>query len=162
MTNNPKELKGWHVLTIILIVFGVVFAVNGFFIYKAYSTYSGEKEHAYMEGLKFNETLAARAVQSELGWKMSLDMNRGAGGDALFVASFKDKNNEPVKGLNIIGKIGRKTEDKEDMNLIFKETKTGIYEAHVKELASGKWVFNAKASKINFPDFITETELKIR
>ena len=50
MTTNDAvktkgELKGWHVLLIILGMFGVVFAVNGYMIYKAITTLSGEEPH---------------------------------------------------------------------------------------------------------------------
>jgi nitrogen fixation protein FixH len=159
---SKGTLTGWHILTIFIVAFGIVFTVNGFFIYKAITTNSGEIHHAYMEGLKFNETLETRAKQKNLGWDMTLSMNRGAGGDALFSAQMLDKNGQPVTGLNINGLLYRNTENKDDHKLAFKEVKAGIYESHVANLGAGKWLFEAKAAKAGSPDFTTETSLSIR
>ena len=156
-------LTGWHVLFILLGMFGVVFAVNGYFIYQAYHTFSGEEQHAYMEGLKFNETLEARAEQSALGWKMSIALNRGAGGDAQFIAILKDKTGKPIHGATMSGKIGRLVEDKDDQSLAFQESGTaGTYVAHLEALGPGKWEFSATANVSGSPAFATETSLSIR
>ena len=159
---SKGTLTGWHILTIFIVGFGIVFTVNGIFIYKAISTNSGEIQHAYMEGLKFNETLETREKQKSLGWDMTLSMQRGAGGDALFTAQMLDKANQPVAGLNMNGILYRNTENKDDHKLVFKEVKTGIYEAVVPQLGPGKWLFEAKATKAGEPDFTTETSLSIR
>ncbi|KAF0107891.1 MAG: FixH family protein [Hyphomonadaceae bacterium] len=156
------ELKGWHVLLIILGMFGVVFAVNGYMIYKAITTLSGEEPHAYMEGLKFNETLSARAAQSQAGWTMKLDMRRGAGGDVQFIANLKDKAGKAVHGANMQGQVGRPADDKHDMALNFAESEAGTYVARLPELGPGKWDFRASANLVGAPQFVTETSLSIR
>ncbi|MBN8648396.1 MAG: FixH family protein [Caulobacterales bacterium] len=162
MSNGEAKLTGFHVLMILLAMFGVVFAVNGYFIYMANKTNSGEIGHAYLEGLKFNEKLEARAKQSELGWSMELGFQRGAGGDALFIADVKDRDGKPVTGAIMNGKIGRLVESKDDKNLDFKEIEPGKYSAHLSNLESGKWSFTASAVKDNLPKFETETRLSIR
>ncbi len=162
-TSNTKgKLTGLHVLLILLGFFGVVFAVNGYFIYMANKTNSGEIGHAYIEGLKFNETLDARAKQSELGWSMELGFQRGAGGDALFVATLKERDGKPVTGAIMTGKIARLVESKDDKNLTFNEIEPGKYSAHLVALEPGKWDFSAKAIKGDLPKFETETRLSIR
>jgi nitrogen fixation protein FixH len=160
--STKGELKGWHVLLIILGMFGVVFAVNGYMIYKAITTLSGEQPHAYMEGLKFNETIAARAAQSDAGWTMKLDMGRGAGGDVQFIATLKDKSGNAVRGAAMNGLIGRPTDDKHDKALVFSEERAGTYVAHLQELGPGKWAFRATADLAGAPQFRTETSLSIR
>lgn len=156
------ELKGWHVLLIILGMFGVVFAVNGYMIYKAITTLSGEEPHAYMEGLKFNETLSARAAQSQAGWTMKLDMSRGAGGDVQFIANLNDKSGKAIHGAAMHGQIGRLTDDKHDAALNFVENQAGVYVAHLPALGPGKWEFRATANLAGAPQFVTETSLSIR
>lgn len=160
--NAPKILTGWHVLFIILGMFSVIIGVNIFFGYKAITTSSGEIGHAYVEGLKFNEKLEARAKQSELGWSMELGFERGPGGDALFIATLKDKQNLPVTGAKFKGKVGRPAENKDDKDLVFKEEKPGVYTAHVAKLGPGKWNFSSEAQKDNLTPFISETSLSIR
>lgn len=157
-----KPLTGWHVLFIILGMFGVVISVNVYFGYKAITTSSGEIGHAYLSGLKFNETLAARAKQSQLGWQMDLGFERGAGGDALFIATLKDKDKNPISGAVLKGKVGRPAEAKDDQILVFKEEKAGTYTAHLEKLGPGKWHFYSTANKDNLPEFIAETDLSIR
>jgi nitrogen fixation protein FixH len=161
--NKPvKKLTGKKVLMILLALFGVVFAVNGYMIYMALKTFTGEKEHAYLEGLHFNETLNARAKQSELGWDMSLGFTRGPAGDALFSAELVDKDKKPVTGAKMTGTIGRATQSNDDKKLVFNETKPGVYTAHIQTLERGKWLFAAKAKSTGKPDFEAETELSIR
>lgn len=160
--SKEKKLTGLHVLLILLGFFGVIFAVNGYFIYMANKTNSGEIGHAYIEGLKFNETLDARAKQSALGWSMELGFQRGAGGDALFVATLKDRDGKPVTGAIMNGKVARLVESKDDKTLSFKEVEPGKYSAHLDALEPGKWDFSANAVKDNLPKFETETRLSIR
>lgn len=166
MSNDTKpEIKrftGKKLLMTLLAFFGVVFAVNGFFIYMALSTFTGEKEHAYLEGLHFNETLNARAKQSALGWDMTLGFTRGPAGDALFTAELVDANKKPVIGAKMSGTIGRATQSKDDKVLEFNETSPGVYEAHVETLERGKWLFAATAIVVGKPEFEAETALSIR
>lgn len=166
MTENNKKAQkpwtGWHVLFVLLAMFGVIISVNVFFAYKAITTAPGEYGHAYIEGLKFNEKIEARAKQSALGWQMGLGMQRGAGGDALFIATLKDKDKKPVTGASMTGMVGRTVDNKEDMKLVFTEAAPGEYTARVEKLGPGKWEFQAKAVKAGAPDFETETMLSIR
>ena len=166
MENNSsakvKKLTGWHVLTILLVFFGVVFSVVGFMIFMALKTFTGEKEHAYLEGLHFNETLNARAKQSALGWDMTLGFKRGPAGDALFTAELIDADKKPIAGAQMSGTIGRATQSGDDKILKFAETTPGVYTAHVETLERGKWLFAAKAKVNDKPEFEAETALSIR
>ena len=157
-----KTLTSWHMLAIFVTLFGIVFTVNGYFIYMSIKTNPGEIGHAYLEGLKFNETLDSRAKQKEAGWDMTLSMKRGAGGDALFTAKMVDRAGAPVGNLEMTGRIFRNTDNKDDHALQFIEVGKGEYNAHVPNLGPGKWVFSAKAVKPNAPDFTTETSISIR
>ncbi|MEO1305623.1 MAG: FixH family protein, partial [Pseudomonadota bacterium] len=67
---SEKTLKGWHVLLIMLGFFGIMFAVNGVFLYHAITSFPGEDiKKSYVQGLNYNDTLAVRAAQAELGWQ---------------------------------------------------------------------------------------------
>ena len=69
MKNPLNPLKGWHVLVMILIFFGITIGVNATFITMALRTHPGEDvPRSYMQGLEYNETLENRRIQSELGW----------------------------------------------------------------------------------------------
>lgn len=65
----PAQIRGIHVFGIIAGFFLITFSVNGVFIWRAVTTFPGEEvEKSYLQGLEYNNTLARRAAQSELGW----------------------------------------------------------------------------------------------
>ena len=67
------RLTGVHVLTAILAFFAVIIFVNAIFLTLALRSYPGEHEaKSYMQGLNYNERLAARERQAALGWTMEI------------------------------------------------------------------------------------------
>jgi nitrogen fixation protein FixH len=159
---KPFKLTGWHVLAMFGGLFAVMLAVNVLFVVLALRTFSGETDHAYINGLKFNETLAANARQSELGWKMALGLERPTGGGAFLEARLTDRSGHPLVGALIQGSIGRTTDTKEDRDLSFTETAPGIYRAVIDQLRPGRWRFAASAQVHGAPKFETETTLSLR
>lgn len=164
ISTSPKSfrLTGWHVLAMFGALFSVMLAVNILFVVLALKTFSGETDHAYINGLKFNETLAANARQTELGWKMALGLERPTGGGAVLEAHLTDKQGLPLVGASIKGSIGRTTDNKEDRTLTFTETAPGIYRAAIDQLRPGRWRFEASAQVQGAPKFETETTLSLR
>jgi nitrogen fixation protein FixH len=156
------RLTGWHVLAMFLSLFGVMLAVNILFVVLALRTFSGETDHAYINGLKFNETLAAKARQAELGWTMTLGLQRPASGDAVLEARLTDRSGAPLTGVEMAGTLGRTTGTQEDRMLRFDETAPGIYRAQVPNLHPGRWRFAASAKRAGAPEFETETTLSLR
>ena len=61
-----RPWTGRTVLTALLITFGIVFAVNGVFVYFAVSTWPGlSQSDAYEKGLRYNEVIRAALAQPE-------------------------------------------------------------------------------------------------
>lgn len=159
---KPFRLTGWHVLAMFGGMFAVMLAVNITFVTLALKTFSGETDHAYINGLKFNETLAANARQSELGWQMALGLERPTGGGAVLEARLTDKQGNALTGARMQGFMGRTTGTQEDQALRFDETAPGIYRATIAQLAPGRWRFSASAQLDGVPPFKTETTLSLR
>ena len=159
---KPFRLTGWHVLAMFGALFGVMLAVNILFVFLALKTFSGETDHAYIKGLKFNETLAANARQTELGWTMSLGLERPTGGGAVLEARLTDRNDQPLRGAQLQGTIGRTTGANEDQKLTFSETAPGVYRAVIYQVRPGRWKFSASAKLEGAPQFSTETTLSLR
>ncbi|MCU0881241.1 MAG: FixH family protein [Hyphomonadaceae bacterium] len=157
-----RILKGWHVFAIFAAMFGVIIAVNATFITLALKTFSGESDHAYMEGLRFNEQIAANHVQAAQGWTMKLSMARGAGGDARFTASLRDAAGDPVTGVAMTGLVGRPTSDGQDRPLTFSEEAPGEYVAGVDRLGPGRWLFAVEATRDGDAPFKAETRVSLR
>jgi len=63
-----KGIEGRHVLMALIGFFGVMFLVNGIFVYFAVATFSGgDTSDPYRKGLHYNETLQAADRQAERG-----------------------------------------------------------------------------------------------
>jgi nitrogen fixation protein FixH len=161
-TADGFRITGWHVLAAFCAVFGVTIAVNVYFVIMALKTFSGETEHAYIKGLKFNETIAAQQAQARTGWGMRLDLRRPVSGPPVLEATLTDRAGAPIKGARMSGQLGRTTTAAEDVAFVFAESAPGVYRADLDTLKPGKWRFSAEAKLGGYPDFKTETVLSLR
>ena len=51
----------------LIVFFGIIFSVNGLFLYKSISSFPGEDiKQSYRQGLAYNETLESRAAAKSL------------------------------------------------------------------------------------------------
>jgi nitrogen fixation protein FixH len=140
------RVKGWHVLVVILGFFGVTAAVNATFITLALTTFSGEiVDEPYVQGLHYNDTLAARAAQAELGWTATVSHEATTEGRRVRV-EMRDRESAPVRYLEMIGVLGRPATDAQDRQLSFYES-GGAYLADTADLAPGEWVLTVTASR---------------
>ncbi|MBI1329703.1 MAG: ferredoxin [Alphaproteobacteria bacterium] len=131
---------GRKTLVTLLASFGVVFAVNGYFVTEALKTFSGgEDQHPYLQGLEFNQTLARHAEQAGLGWRASLDVVRAPTGAAEVVVSVADRAGRPLSGLKLTGELRHPTNSARDHALTFADEGSGRYVAETKGLTSGAW-----------------------
>lgn len=148
---SEKELKGWHVLLIMLGFFGVMFAVNGVFLYHAITSFPGEDvKKSYVQGLNYNDTLAARAAQAELGWTAEAGL---VGRELVFRLS--DAEGQPLSNYAVIGEIRRRATQDADRALVFQATTSGEYRVDMEGLDSGQWdlrisVFDAAGETLVF------------
>lgn len=136
------ELNGRHVLTAFLGFFGVIFAVNGFFLYAALSTHTGVvAQEPYRKGLDYNQRIAADERQSALGWTQAATVRR----DGLLVIEIADSQGRGVAGLTFVGTLGRPSTQKFDRQLAFTEPVPGRYEAATGALEAGGYLLYAEA-----------------
>lgn len=138
--NAPKQLKGYHVLLWMMAFFGLMFVVNGYFLFYAITTFPGEDvEKSYLQGLDYNSTLSRRAEQAKLGWTSEI----GVVGSTLEIRAFEGS------GLMITGKqvdvvVRRLATTADDQILIATETAPGIYTVDVSALPKGEWEIVAR------------------
>ncbi|MGH1421564.1 MAG: FixH family protein [Hyphomonas sp.] len=138
---RSRELKGWHVLMWMLGFFGIMFAVNGVFLYQALTSFPGEDvEKSYLQGLNYNDTLNARAAQEALGWTAAIGVE-----DGMLIVAISDDANVPVSGLNLSGTIHRQSTTKNDMILQFSALGNETYAAPIPGLGQGLWGVDVSA-----------------
>jgi nitrogen fixation protein FixH len=130
----PREFTGRHMLASILAFFGVIIAVNLTMAYFANSTWSGlVVANSYIASQSFDDDLARARAQDAMGWtvEVSHETNR-------VKVSFADRNNAPLAGMTVTGKLRRPTTDRQDQALAFVSENAGLYMAEA-ALAKGVW-----------------------
>lgn len=131
------ELRGIHVLLMLIGFFGVIFAVNGVFLASALKSYTGVvSNEPYVKGLRYNERIEAGERQAKLGWQETLAI--GMSGEIALTVS--DDGGRPVRGLELAGNIGRPSTSKADRPVALVEAEPGRYVAHTEALGEGTWV----------------------
>ncbi|MCB1521284.1 MAG: FixH family protein [Hyphomicrobiaceae bacterium] len=143
---QPKVITGRHVLFGMIAFFAVIFAVNGWFLYSALSTYTGVvSNEPYRKGLAYNERIAADTLQHERGWTASLSL---AGENRGIVVALADQAGDAVVGLTLRGNVGRPSTNDSDVVLTFAEIAPGRYVAIMEPLAAGNWVADVEAASL--------------
>ena len=145
--NKPGELRGGHVLAAMLAFFGIVIAINIAFSVIAVRTFPGEDEpHSYLQGLHYNETLAARAAQTALGWRAAVRIVRGREAVALDL-HLADSAGAPLDGMVVTGVLRRPATARDDHDLTFTPIGGGGYRAEISGFAEGSWTVQGVARR---------------
>ena len=137
MTDSTRrlELKGWHVLSIFLVFFGVMFGVNGVFLHRAVISFPGEQEKkSYLQGLTYNQTLEARRAQIDLGWQAEIGLHDGQAIVRLF-----DAEDKPIVKADLNGVLRAPATARFDRELRFSLSNAGEYRAELDSLTAGEW-----------------------
>ena len=134
--SKPRQLEGRHVLALLIAFFGVVFAVNGYFLVQALSTHAGVVAiEPYRKGLAYNQRIAANDRQVELGWKDEIV----ATPDGRVLVALTGPDGLALRGLLITGTIGRPATAAEDRSLAFLE-EAGAYTSNSNARPTGAWI----------------------
>lgn len=144
--HGPERIKGWHVLAGLVAFFGVVFVVNGVFLYQALSTHTGViAQEPYRKGLAYNERIAAEEQQKALRW--SEEITLAATGDHLSLR-LEDAEGSPIRGLKVVGFIGRPATTDHDVALDMTQAADGTYGARFAALPAGTLMVSLEASEL--------------
>ncbi|WP_417468377.1 FixH family protein [Maricaulis sp.] len=134
MTGFLKPLRGWHVLVMVLVFFGVTIGVNATFITLALQTFPGEDvPHSYVQGLEFNDTIARRQAQDELGWSARFNAV-----DGVLLLEVLDAGAAPVSGLELSGEMVH-PDTTQACPLVFTEDRPGVYRVVLACETAGRW-----------------------
>jgi nitrogen fixation protein FixH len=134
---EPGGLTGRHVLFAFLGFFGVIFAVNGYFLYSALSTYTGTvANEPYRKGLAYNSRIAADERQSELKWTDTIELVS----DGTVSMTIAGPDNRKLDGLVVSGVLSRPATSGFDHALKFTEVEPGRYSAKAGKIDGGNWL----------------------
>lgn len=135
-----RPITGKTVLIWLVAFFGIIIAVNLFFVYVALESWPGlTTSHAYEDGIAYNKTLDEAAAQKALGWHSKVSLSpptpKGHVLDAIFTAA----DGTPISGLVVTAEMNRPLGADLDHKVTLKEDRPGHYGAMVKLPALGRW-----------------------
>lgn len=158
---SGRRLTGRGVLLWLLAFFGVIFAVNGAFIYYAVSTFPGlEVESSYKAGQEFeNEVLAGKA-QAERAWTVDAAV-RPAGNDASVEIHFRDKAGADLHGLDVRVRLIHAVDPDHDHSANLPEVASGTYRAVLPNVKDGMWSLTIEAYKGTERLFLSRNQLRL-
>ncbi|MDF2368597.1 FixH family protein [Sneathiella sp.] len=136
---NGKPLTGRHVALILAAFFGVMFAVNGAFVYFALGSFSGLSEYdAYKRGLAYNEEIDHRARQIARGWQPALSFEQMVAAEGKLILSILGPDGRNLEDLEVVATIRRPVIEGTDqsLSLIYDEKN---YTADIIFMGSGQW-----------------------
>jgi nitrogen fixation protein FixH len=158
--DTGKELKGRHVIYWLLGFFGLMFVVNGIFLFHAIDSFPGEDvEKSYLQGLNYNETLSQRADQAALGWHAAM----GLEGEQL-VLQLETANGAVLSGQQVTARMRRLATTAADQDLTLEPSADGSYRASLAEFQTGQWEVTAQVWErdVDAPVFVARKTVTIR
>lgn len=118
-----------------VVVFMVIFAVNGYMVYEAISTHTGVVEsNTYKKGLAYNDVIAAKNAQDKLGWSSSLNFD-----GQIITVSLLDANSNVIKGADIDVYFSRPTQAGYDFKAKLISDANGKYSSKIDFPFNGLW-----------------------
>jgi len=135
LEDEGRKLTGGHVLMIMLAFFGIIFAENGVFLFRAITSFPGEDtKKSYLQGLNYNQTLAERTAQAELGWTAAAGVE---GGKLIF--ALNDADDEPLLSRRVVAQLRRAASKPGDAELILNYQGEGEYAGDISGFEAGRW-----------------------
>lgn len=149
MTNAKLERKDTKydrlIPFYIVLVFVVFVSADIVFAYIAIKTHPGVTvQNAYEVGLKYNTLIEEAEEQEKSGMKSALDWEV-KDNDLNISFHLLDKDQKPVSGYQVSGRLMRPVQSGMDQNLSFIEKAPGIYNADQSLLVKGIWKVLIKA-----------------
>lgn len=160
---RDRKLTGRGVIIWLIATFGVVLAVNFYFIYEAERTYPGQDvSHPYLQGIDYNQTLASRAKQAELGWSATIGGTLTKDGTATITVTIHDKAGKPVSGEALSGLLRHPMDEELDRKIALKPVGDGTYVGHVPHVQAGNWYVVVTRKNTKEAPFEAERRLWLR
>jgi nitrogen fixation protein FixH len=135
-----RELTARGVLAWLLGFFGVIIAMNVYFITVSARTFRGEDEQKpYLQGVEYNDTLSRRARQARAGWQAAVSAARQPDGQVTVLVRMADRARTARSGLRLEGELRHPADEHLDKPLRFAEVAPGLYRARAHGVAPGRW-----------------------
>lgn len=160
--SGGREVTGWTVFFCLVAFFAVVAAVNAVMMTAAITTFGGvETGSSYQAGLAFARETSAVQAQDRLGWQVGVKTSANGGATALIEIVARDRDNSPLQGLEVLGRLSHPMDKRSDRALAWREAAPGIFRTEV-ERAAGQWDLVIELSQGGSPKFRSRNRLMLR
>jgi len=151
-----REFTGWHMLTIMVVFFGVIFSVNLFMATSAVRTWTGlVVENSYVASQQFNTKLANARDQAAKGWQGGLEYGAGT-----LTFTLVDGDGAALTAQSVTIAMSRPIGTKGDQTLHLTQSANGSYSAPV-ELQTGVWNAAIMVDFADQPDYEHRARLNV-
>ena len=155
---TERKITGRTVLIGMILFFGVIFAVNGTFLFLAIDSWPGlSSKQPYRQGLDHNKTLAGADAQKTLGWRSVV-----SGDTSQLTIVMSDKAGQPLSELIMKVIISRPLGSEEQFTLALAEKQNGTYHTPLSLPLTGRWIIDIRASQQNGTAYRMNHELIIK
>jgi nitrogen fixation protein FixH len=147
---SQRPITGRMVLYGLLAFFGVIFTVNGIFVFYALDTWPGLRfDNAYERGINYNQILAKAKSQAAMKWRSAIDITQTQGSDYLITVRLSNENGAPLHDVSVSIELSRAVHEGDDASLKLRPLAPGIYQASHRFPLSGRWQAAIKARHAN-------------
>ncbi len=142
MSNNGfAQLNGRKVFAIICAFFGTIFAMNGLFLYFAFSTFGGvDAAGAYRANFLLTSNLVAAERQNKLGWQVNGTIRRDAAGAAHVDIRAQDRNGSVLDIGSLSVELQRPADRRYDRTIVTHRVSAGQFAGSAPGLDPGQWL----------------------
>jgi nitrogen fixation protein FixH len=138
-SKKPRELTGRAVLLWLIAFFGVIFAVNGWLVQAATSTFGGvDTPSSYQAGQMFESEIARAERQDALHWKVDGTLKRDRVGEAVLDINVHDAQGQPVTGLTADATLEHPADSRLDHVIHLTKVGAGAFHGDAQG-QSGQW-----------------------
>jgi nitrogen fixation protein FixH len=132
---SKSQIRGSHVFWAVFAFFSVVIAVDTFFIIGAVRSFPGEEvANSYVLGLNYNQEVAERERQVQLGWSAQAGLTEG---DRV-VLRIADRGGAPVHGLLVQASWFVVGKGRSEQTLLLHESSPGEYAGRLGAVAPAR------------------------
>ena len=137
---QSADRPGRWIPYLFFVFFGVVFVANGIMLYFALDSWTGlTTRSAFQDGLNYNDRLAERRRQDELGWQVSFQAVPDRPGHVVFDLQVDDDRGVPVTGAGVTVSLTRPTHEGHDFTAELSPLGGGRYAGEVDLPLPGQW-----------------------
>ena len=156
-----RVLTGRMVLVMLLGFFAVVFGANAIMARFAFQTFRGlASNHAYTDGLAYNNEIQAAHDQDSLGWQVKGSLSRIAPGLTRVLVTQANAQGRPADKVEVNLQFAHPADRVRDRALALSMQQAGVYAGEI-AIEPGRWELTLRISENGQTVFQSHNKVEI-